>query len=64
MYREAAARSAQTLASPGGALILTAELAGTATPGPDKRGAFSSTACTCLNDSGGNISILFWLESL
>jgi hypothetical protein len=40
MYREAAARSAQTLASPGGASILAAELAGTATP--DKRWAFVS----------------------
>jgi hypothetical protein len=62
MYREAAARSAQTLASPGGASILAAELAGTATP--DKRWAFNCTACARLNDSGGKISVLFWLESL
>ncbi len=48
MYREAAARSAQTLASPGGASILAAELAGTATP--DKRWAFNGTACARLND--------------
>ena len=62
MYREAAARSAQTLASPGGASILAAELAGTTTP--DKRWAFNGTACARLNDSGGKISVLLWLESL
>ena len=51
-------------APPGGASgsILAAELAGAAAP--DKRWAFNDTACARLNDSGGKVSVLFWLESL
>jgi hypothetical protein len=56
MYRAAAARSAQALASPGGASILAAELAGAAAP--DKRWAFNGTARAHLNDSGGKVSVL------
>ena len=54
MYQAVAARSAQTLPSPGGASILAAELAGAAAP--DKRWAFNGTAGTRLNDSGGKVS--------
>ncbi len=31
---------------------------------PDKRWAFNDTACARLNDSGGKVSVVFWLESL
>ncbi len=61
MYQAITARSAQSLASPG-ASILATELAGAAAP--DKRWAFNGTSCSRLNDSGGKVSLLFWLESL
>ena len=61
MYQATIARSAHSLASPGASLLAT-ELAGAAAP--DKRWAFNGTSCSRLNDSGGKVSLLFWLESL
>jgi hypothetical protein len=58
--REAAVRSAQALASPGGVSIL-ARAGGTATPSGYKRRAFNGTACARLDDSdsqaGDEISV-------
>jgi hypothetical protein len=58
MRREATARSAQTLASRRLDSIRAAELAGAAALGKPQ----AVNACTCLDDSGGRISVLSWLS--